>query len=119
MAEIIRNNSTPEEIIFIPGGMMGCFVTATTGRPQTFGMWQEVSSDYQPDPKSATLFVTSIEKRVPLELIPLGETQRWAVYRAPFRKTVIIPEATIGKPMVYGLLVLALIGLLYDGIIRR
>ncbi|MBU7044629.1 MAG: hypothetical protein HXS47_13645 [Theionarchaea archaeon] len=119
MAEIIKNNSTEAEIVFIPGGMMGCFVTATTGRPQTFGMWQEVSSDYQPDPKSAALFVTSKEMQVPRELIPLGETQRWAVYRAPFRKTVDIPAPTINKYLIYVLLFIALMGLLYDGMVKR
>lgn len=119
MAEIIKNNSTEEEIVFIPGGMMGCFVTATTGRPQTFGMWQEVSSDYQPDPKSAALFVTSKEMRVPHELIPLGETLNWAVYRAPFKKTIDIPAPTINKYLVYVLLLIALMGLLYDGMVKK
>jgi hypothetical protein len=119
MAEIIKENSSQNEIVFIHGGIMGCFVTATTGRPQIFGMWQEVSSDFQPDPKSATLFVTEKGRQVPTELIKLGETQRWAVYRAPFRKTTEIPRAIIGKPLIYALLLLALIGLLYDVILRK
>ncbi|MBU7031637.1 MAG: hypothetical protein HXS53_03825 [Theionarchaea archaeon] len=119
MAEIIRNNSSESEIVFIHGGIMGCFVTATTGRPQIFGMWQEVSSDFQPDPKSATLFVTEKGRQVPTELIKLGETQKWAIYRAPFRKTTEIPRPIVGKNLVYVLLVLALIGLLYDVLVRK
>jgi hypothetical protein len=114
MAEIIRNNSQENEIVFIPGGIMGCFVTATTGRPQLFGMWQEVEADYEPDPKSASVFVASKGRNVPEELIKIGETTRWTVYRVPQKKTVEIPDATVGKGVVYLVLLAALAGIVVD-----
>ena len=116
MAEIIRKNSQENEIVFIPGGIMGCFVTATTGRPQMFGMWTEVEADYEPDPKAASVFVLPRERRAVEQLVKIGETDKWVVYRAPQRRTVDIPDAVVGKGIVYGLMVLALVGLLYDSL---
>jgi hypothetical protein len=46
--------------------------------------------------------------------VKIGETDKWVVYRAPQKKTVDIPDAVVGKGIVYGLMVLALVGLLYD-----
>jgi hypothetical protein len=114
MAEIIKRNSQEDEIVFIQGGSMGCFVTATTGRPQMFGMWQEVSSDYEPDPRKASVFVVDTKRRVPEQLIKIGETNTWVVYRAPHRTTVDIPSATVGKGIIYVLLVAAAGVIVYD-----
>lgn len=114
MAEIIRKNSQQNEIVFIQGGSWGCFVTATTGRPQALGMWQEVAADYEPDPRSASVFVIPKERRVPGELTKIGETDRWAVYRTAQKRTVDIPRATVGKGIVYMIMILGLCGLLYD-----
>lgn len=114
MAEIIRKNSQQNEIIFIQGGNWGCFVTATTGRPQLLGMWQEVASDYEPDPRSASVFVIPKERRAPKELTKIGETDKWVVYRSPQKRTITIPSAPVGKGIVYVLLILGLFGILYD-----
>ncbi|MBU7018448.1 MAG: hypothetical protein HXS44_13135 [Theionarchaea archaeon] len=119
MAEIVRRNSQEREIVFIPGGIMGCFVTATTGRPQTLGMWQEVASDYEPDPKSASVFVLPREGRIPRELVKLGETDRWLVFRAPQKQMVDIPDATIPKGVVYVVMVAAFCTLVYDFLHKR
>ena len=118
MAEILKRNSQENEIVFIPGGIMGCFVTATTGRPQTLGMWQEVASDYEPDPKSASVFVLPKEGRIPRELVKLGETDRWLVFRAPQKQMIDIPDATIPKGVVYLVMVAAFCALVYD-LLRR
>lgn len=114
MAEIIKRNSLENEIVFIRGGNWGCFVTSTTGRPQVFGMWQEVATDYEPDPKSASVFVVMKGGKVPRELVKIGETDRWEVFRAPEKKMIDIPDATVKKGIVYVILVAALCGLLYD-----
>ncbi|MGC1122391.1 MAG: hypothetical protein WBA22_14965 [Candidatus Methanofastidiosia archaeon] len=114
MAQIIRKNSQENEIVFIPSGIMGCFVTATTGRPQTLGMWQEVASDYEPDPRSASVFVFPRGRRAPSQLIKIGETEGWELYRAPERKTVVIPRAVVSTEMVYGILMAAAGTVVYD-----
>jgi hypothetical protein len=119
MAEIIKRNSQENEIVFIQGGSMGCFVTATTGRPQMFGMWQEVSSDYEPDPKEASVFVVDTGRRVPEQLIKVGETNKWVVYRAPHRTTVDIPNAAVGKGIVYVLLMAAAGVVVYDFVHKK
>jgi hypothetical protein len=119
MAEIVRRNSQENEIVFIPGGIMGCFVTATTERPQTLGMWQEVASDYEPDPRSASVFVIPREGRIPRELVNLGETDRWLVFRAPQKQMVDIPDAAIPKGVVYLVMVAAFCALVYDLLHRR
>ena len=98
---------------------MGCFVTTTTGRPQTFGMWQEVASDYEPDPKSASVFVLPREGRIPGELVKIGETDRWLVFRAPQNQMVDIPGATIPKGLVYIVMVAALSAIVYDLLRKR
>ncbi|MBU7023055.1 MAG: hypothetical protein HXS40_02720 [Theionarchaea archaeon] len=114
MARIIVKNSQENEIVFIPSGIMGCFVTATTGRPQTLGMWQEVASDYEPDPKSASIFVFPKDRRAPSQLIKIGETEQWGLYRAPEKKTVVVPEAAISTTLVYSILLLAAGAVVYD-----
>lgn len=119
MAEIIKRNSQNTEIISTQGGMWGCFVTATTGRPQILGMWHEVASDFEPDPKSASLFVMPRGQRVPEQLVKIGETDKWTVYKAPSKKMIDIPDASIRKGIVYLVLVIALVGLLYDSVRGR
>lgn len=119
MAEIIRRNSQENEIVFIPGGIMGCFVTAMTGRPQTLGMWQEVAADFEPDPKSASLFVMLKGKKVPSALTRIGETEKWVVLRAPEKKTVTIPRAVVKKEIVYLVMAIALAASLYDFFLRK
>ncbi len=114
MAEIIKRNSLENEVVFIHGGNWGCYVTSTTGRPQVFGMWQEVAADYEPDPKSASVFVVMKGGKVPRELVKIGETDRWEVFRAPEKKMVDIPDATVNKGIVYVIMMAALCGLLYD-----
>lgn len=114
MAEIIRKNSQDNEIVFIPGGIMGCFVTAITGRPQMFGMWQEVAADYEPDPRAASVFVIPREGKIPKGVEKIGETNRWVVFRSPQKKTVDIPDAVVRKEIVYLVMIMALLGLLYD-----
>jgi hypothetical protein len=114
MARIIMKDSQENEIVFIPSGIMGCFVTATTGRPQTLGMWQEVASDYEPDPKSASIFVFPKDRRAPSQLIKVGETEQWGLYRAPEEKTVVIPEAAVSTKLVYSILLLAAGAVVYD-----
>jgi hypothetical protein len=114
MVDIITRKSRENEIVFIPGGIMGCFVTATTGRPQMFGMWTEVEADYEPDPRAASVFVLPRERRAVEGLVKVGETERWVVYRAPHREPVNIPDAVVGKGIVYIVLMVALVGLLYD-----
>jgi hypothetical protein len=114
MARIIMKNSQENEIVFIPSGIMGCFVTATTGRPQTLGMWQEVASDYEPDPKSASVFIFPRNRRAPSQLIKIGETEQWELYRAPEKKTVVIPEAVISTKLLYSILLLAAGAVVYD-----
>ena len=114
MAEIIKRTSQENEIVFIPGGIMGCFVTAMTGRPQLLGMWQEVAADYEPDPKSASLFVMPKGRRMPTQLVNVGETEEWAIFKAPQKKVVNIPEATVGKAFIYVGMLIALGALLYD-----
>jgi hypothetical protein len=114
MAEIISRKTTDNEIVFIRGGIMGCFVTATTGRPQMFGMWQEVAADFEPDPKSASIFVLQKNSRVPATLTRIGETDGWAVFKAPEKKIVATPSATIRKEIIYLIMAIALAILLYD-----
>jgi len=114
MAEIIKRNSLEDEVVFIRGGNWGCYVTSTTGRPQVFGMWQEVAADYEPDPKSASVFVLMRKERIPKELVKVGETNKWVVLRAPEKKTIDIPYAIVRKEIIYMVLVAALVGLLYD-----
>ncbi|MBU7034760.1 MAG: hypothetical protein HXS49_06195 [Theionarchaea archaeon] len=118
MVQVIRRNSQENEIVFIPSGIMGCFVTATTGRPQTLGMWQEVASDYQPDPTSASVFVLPKGRRAPSQLIKVGDTEEWEVYRAPTKKTGDIPHAVISTELVYGILAAAFVSIAYD-IVRK
>lgn len=119
MAEIIQKNSQENEIVFIRGGAMGCFITATTGRPQMFGMWQEVSSDYEPDPRGASIFVIETGRKVPEQLIKIGETKKWAVYRAPHRITVDIPHAVVRKEIIYVLLAMSVSLITYDCIHKK
>ena len=118
MAEIIKKNSRENEIVFIPQGIMGCFITATTGRPQIFGMWQEVASDYDPDPQSASLFVMPKERRAPAQLVKIGETGKWVIYRAPQKKMVDVPDPVLGKVVVY-LLMAAGAGVLFYDLLKR
>ncbi|MBU7036577.1 MAG: hypothetical protein HXS52_01495 [Theionarchaea archaeon] len=114
MVQIIEKNSREDEIVFIPSGMMGCLVTAATGRPQTLGMWQEVSSDYEPDPKSASVFVLPRGRQAPSQLIKIGETEKWELYRAPTKKTGVIPRAVLRTELVYGILLAACAVIVYD-----
>lgn len=116
MTAIILQNSQPNEIIFPPGGVMGCFVTATTGRPQTSGMWQEVAADEEPDPRSASLFVLPRQKKAPKALVVIGETEKYVILRASEKRTVDEPSAAVGKGVVYALLVAAFVVFLVDGL---
>jgi len=46
--------------------------------------------------------------------VKIGETDRWVVFRAPEKKMVDIPDATVNKGIVYVIMMAALCGLLYD-----